>query len=335
MGAVSGRIKTLLTRDNILRRANEYDIYRFYLGQDLKIGRAIHSPFRDENNPSFSINVSKDGSILHVDYGDSEKRGDCVEFVMQLFNLTFRDALNRIDSDMQLGITNKKGTQFVKAEAPIGFIHKEPPAFIQVITKAFTVEELEYWKMFEINLDDLVKENVFSVKKAFLNRQRMPLPSNELVFAYLQLDKWKIYRPFARYKKDKFRSNIPNDWMSGLDKIVPGSPISLVTKSKKDEILLSKIIPATCSVQSENVVAISSENIQILKKNSILQYVNFDSDETGVQACKYYNQFGFKWINCPKGYYKPDSTMIKDFSDLCRYAGFQKVVDYFKSKGLI
>lgn len=335
--AISGRIRVELTSKNILDRTTEYDIYRFFLGYDFRIGKPILSPFRKEINPSFSINVTKDDSLHHIDFGDSTKRGDCFDFVMQILGLPYHDSLLRIDRDMNLGIMNNRHVNNILAQnrrddAPL----ERRYAIIQVITKKFTEEELAYWALYNITHKELVDNEVYSVKRVFLNGSRYPIPEDELTFAYLFAGKWwKIYRPHTDNKFNKFLTNVPNDFISGMEKIVDGCQIGVVTKSKKDEMVLSKLLPNVCSVQSESIVAINKTNIELLKSRCGIVYLNFDSDEVGVQSCKYYNQFGFRWINCPRGFYTPGNKQVKDFADLARYYGLQTVENHFKTKGLI
>jgi hypothetical protein len=333
--AVSGPIKESLNADTVLSKVSEYDIYRYYIGCDFSLGRAVISPFRKENNPSFSINIDKSGALHHIDFADSTKRGNCIDFVMQLWNLNYGEALKRIDRDMNLGILSRPDKGRTKPIYVQPDIAQRQYAMIQVVSRRFDSADLAYWASYGISEKELKANDVYAVKKYYLNKQLAPQRPTELVFGYLFDDRWKIYRPFSPTKKEKFITNVPNDRMSGMHRMTPDCNIGLVTKSKKDEMVLAKIMDHVCSAQSESVVSINSENIKLLTKTCQKVYLNFDSDEVGVQSCKYYNQFGFGWINCPKGYFKPDGTMIKDFADLARYHGLEKVTDHFRLKGLI
>lgn len=332
---ISGKQKVFLTLENILNKISEYDIYRFYLGHDFELGRAFRSPFHKDENPSFSVNINKKGTLQHMDFADSEKNGNCIDFIKQLYNIEFRDILIRIDRDFGLGIHNGDVKDY---KLIVGNYNKpsfeDKPTFLQVVTRRFDTAELKYWDDYQITEQELKDNDVYAIKKLYLNRRLFSIPVTELAFAYLFEDKWKIYRPFAD-KKHKWMTNVPNNRMSGLHRITPGCHNAVVTKAKKDEIVLAKFIPNVCSVQSESTVSIKTENINLLNNNCKKVYLNFDSDDVGVQNCKYYNQFGFKWINCPKGYTKPDGTPIKDFSDLVKFFGMDAAINHFKLKGVI
>ncbi len=139
----------------------------------------------------------------------------------------------------------------------------------------------------------------------------------------------------AEKKKDKWRMNFSNNIMSGRSKMEKGGKIALITKAKKDEIFLTKIIPTTCSCQNESKHAVSMKYLQFLLDNFEEVWLNFDADETGMKEAQHYVQFGVKLIFCPPGYTKPDGNPIKDFSALGRYHGMDTVINYFKSKNLI
>lgn len=337
---VKGKKKGELSPENILSKVSDYEIYRYYLGHEISPREAMLSPFRKEQNASFTIRMNDSMEWRHKDWTDSEKCGGCIDFVMQLFNEDFYSSLRRIDRDFGLGIIGKN-----EAERIVGLrpptppsIEKQLPKHFLVVSKPYTQQDLEYWAQYHITPEELIANQVYSVKKLYIDRQLYPLPDNELVFGYLFGDKWKIYRPFAR-KQEKWKQNISNNLMSGLGRLEiakqMGRRIALVTKSKKDEMVLSKIIPTTISCQNESKDSIPEDKISFLKENFDEVWINFDSDETGVKECKYYNQFGFKWINCPKGYCTPEGKPIKDFADLARYYGLDTVIDYFKCKNLI
>jgi len=331
---VSGPIKIALTLDNILRAVSEYDIYRYYIGHDFQFGKAFLSPLReDDKMPSFAVNISKTGGLFHLDYGDPLKRGRCVDFVMQLYNTSYDRALLMIDQDLKVGITSGKGSQGVVRPKQV-VIHEKEPAFIQVVTRKFDSAELAYWNHYHISERELRENEIYAIKRLYVDRLLVGYTPGTLQFGYLFEDKWKIYRP-EQPKDRKWISNVPNDYMSGMQRITSGCNVAVVTKSKKDELVLAKILPHVCSVQSESIVSINNHNIRLLRERCGKVFVNFDSDKVGVQACTYYNQFGFGWVNCPWGYQKPNQEWIKDFADLARYYGMDEVIKHFKLKGII
>lgn len=331
---VSGPTRISLTLENILKVVSEYDIYRYYIGHDFQFGKAFISPLREDDKvPSFVVNVSKSGGLFHLDYGDPLKRGRCTDFVMQLYNADYDKALRMIDQDLRVGIMSGAPINKMRRVQEVHHQEKEP-SFIQVVTRRFDTAELAYWNLYHVSEAELRENDVYAIKKLYVDRQLVGYTPGTLQFAYLFDDKWKIYRPELS-KDKKWISNVPNSFMSGMQRIAAECNTAVVTKSKKDEIVLAKILPYVCSVQSESIVSINNENITLLRERCGKVFVNFDSDKVGVQACKYYNQFGFGWVNCPWGYSKPNGEAIKDFADLARYYGMDEVIRHFKLKGII
>lgn len=305
---------------DILAKVSEEDIYRKYMPGEFALDKALPSPFRDEKHPSFMIST-RDGSPYHKDYGNSQYRGDCFDFVQQLFGIDLQEALQRIVSDLKLSeetiITQKVVREKIKRE----------PKIIQVIPKAFNLLELRYWNEYHQSLDDLIKENVFSVHKAFLDKERMSLPG-EMVFGYLYENKyWKLYQPL-RNGVGKWISTVPLTMMDGLEGA--GGQV-VVAKGKKDKMVLKKLIQC-CSVQNESISAFSEGTISYLQDNFKDAYIAFDSDEPGVKSSwEVTKKFGFKHLNVP---YIHLLEGIKDFADLAKKHGMKFVEDYLKSKSI-
>jgi hypothetical protein len=319
--------KTDLTIKEVLNRVTEYQIYRFYIGKDFPLNKAIHSPFRRDKSPSFVVKATSYGSLYHTDYGQMEYQGTAIDFVKQAFSLNYGEALKKIDSDMSLGINSQKCEyKTLVAAYEVPEIQKID-TFIQVTSRKFNSKDLAYWNQYHISLEELNKWNVYAVKKLYVNRQRVSLNPAEFCFGYLMGKKWKIYRPFAD-KEHKWRTNIPFDWMWGIQDITPGTQKAVITKALKDLMVIRKILPTTASTQSESFASINTDTIHLLQGNCKEVYMNYDNDKTGVENSKFFNQFGFKWVNTPQG-------GPKDFADLAKDQGMEAVINHFKLKGII
>lgn len=330
---VQGKKKKELTVEYILSKLDDTDVYKYYMGRDFTEGKATHSPFRQDENPSFCISRGNNGRLHHIDFADSTKKGSCVDLVMQLYNLNLVEALLKIDNDFCLGIKSKEEKEYIKTISNVTHTPEEP-SLIQVVSRPFDTADLAYWNQYTIDRRDLKENDVYAVKKLYINGRKIPQKDTDMIFGYLYEDRWKIYKPFAT-RKDKWKMNFPNNWMSGLHRIKPGSDVTLVTKAKKDEMILSKLVTSTCSTQNESEDAITKDNLSLLQANSDRVLINFDSDETGVRASRHFNQYGFGWINCPGTYVNPEGKRIKDFADLVHYYGMDELIKLFKHKNLI
>ena len=325
-----------LTPQAVLQKISEYDIFRFYMPEKgWKINQATFSPFRQENNPSFLIGNRK-GFLSFIDFADTSKRGDCFTFVKMLHNLsTMDDVLRMVDRDFGLGFLPHTATGDYKV---ITKEYKQPEevgkrySLIQVITRKFTNEELAYWNDYYQSLDDLRANNVYAIKKLYLNKQLFPLKDTELRFGYYYDGCWKIYRPFADKKSKWVPNNVPITAMDGKEDIV-NCKVAFINKSKKDYMVMKKVFPCCCAVQNEGLGCFSDGNVEYLKANSDRQILSFDSDETGVHNSKQITElFGFDYTNVPRKYL---SEGIKDWADLVRAYGYYPVENYLRQKELL
>ncbi len=78
--------------------------------------------------------------------------------------------LKKIDYDFGLGISGSKIKDYKRIVAQ----YKQPEkvvksySFIQVKTKPFTTEELDYWNQYYQDEDDLRANNIYSIQELFL-----------------------------------------------------------------------------------------------------------------------------------------------------------------------
>ena len=321
---------------SVLDKITEYDIFRWYMpDKSWKLNRVTYSPYRNESNPSFIIG-NKNGNLSFIDFADTSRRGDCFEFVKTLHNLSsMDDVLKLIDRDFHLGIASGVVTEEYKK---IVSAYKQPEdlgkrySLIQVITRKFNNDELAYWNSYHQSLQDLRDNNVYAIKKVFLNKSLFAIKDNELTFGYFYDGHWKIYRPFADKKVKWVPNNVPITTMDGKADI-KDCKIAFINKSKKDYMVMKKLFPCSCAVQNEGLGCFSTENVEYLRANSEKQILSFDSDVTGVTNSQQITKvFGFGYLNVPKKYL---TEGIKDWADLAKIHGMEVIENYLKQKKLL
>lgn len=332
---ITGKKKTSLTPETILQRITEYDIFRWYMpDKSWKMNTVTYSPFRQENNPSFLIG-NRYGRLSFVDFADGTKKGDCFTFVKLLYNLaSIDDVLKLIDRDFGLGIFGNATGEYKKIVTE----YQQPEeigkrySMIQVVTRKFTNEELEYWNLYHQDLQDLRDNNIYSIKKLYFNKQLFSLKDTELRFGYFYDGHWKIYRPYAEKRSKWVPNNVPITMMDGKNDIT-NCDVAFINKSKKDYMVMKKIFPCCCAVQNEGIGAFSEENLEFLKANSDRQILSFDSDVVGVANSQQITKlFDFEYCNVPKKYLQEG---IKDWADLAKAHGLKVIEDYLKQKQLL
>lgn len=338
---IKGKEKTKekLSKELILSKIDDYNIYKYYLGQDINFRKKYHSPFRKDKTPNLTFFLKPDKSIGFKDFSDG-KTGDCFQFVEYLFNINYFEAMCKIDQDFGLGLMSGSTTKFkVNLVKKPDFTHQQAQKLIQIISKPFTQEELDYWESFYITQVELFNHNIHSVNKLYVNKRLIPNIEKDMRFAYV-FDKYiKIYSPLSKVMK--WISSCPNDYISGFDtikhKIFTGRQADklIISKSVKDEIVLSKFFKDVCSTQNESTGAINEEDMEIILKGYEPEdvYMAYDSDEAGVRASTYFTKkYGFKWINIPKVFMREG---IKDWADLAKLKGLDTMENYLKIKKLI
>ena len=260
---IKGRKKTRLTPEAILSKISTYDIYRFYQGP-FKINEVCVNKHRGEKDPSLIIGNKLSQGLTHKDFGDYSWRGDCWNFVMKIFNCDFSTALRIVDRDFGLGLQEGKlvdiKPSIITWNTPEITI-KRPPIIQVIYYSKMGKRHLDYWSNFHQEEDDLKKEHIYQIKELWRNKKKVPL--GDLItygYYYPEIDKWKIYRPFAPKKLEntpinqwKWDSNIPFDHVD-----FTGCPADckriFVTKSKKDKMVLRKALGTQCviDVQAED-----------------------------------------------------------------------------------
>jgi|APFre7841882654_1041346.scaffolds.fasta_scaffold01151_16 5S rRNA maturation endonuclease (ribonuclease M5) len=317
--------QTFITKQFLFSKISEYDVYRYYVGE-FKLGQTFCSPLRKDNNPSFTIFAGQDGRLHHIDHADDRYKGDCIDIVQSMFNLDTRTAMEKIAKDFFL-LEGKDEHKKITSLYTKPVIDPKRHAMIQVTTKPFTAEDKAYWLQFGITRDELKKEDVYSVKDLYINRRREIVKPGELCFAYRYDEGFKIYFP-NRPKEQRWKSNITTKTVENLN-IINDAKRVLVTKSKKDRLVLARYFPTVISVQNESRSCFTEQFVSMLSNKEV--WINYDSDEAGVKACKTITEeFGYRYINIPKKY-----LPIKDFADLYKEYGEEPIVNYLKEKGFI
>ena len=188
------------------------------------------------------------------------------------------------------------------------------------------------------------RENIFQPKEIWRNKKRIPL-GNLLTFAYIynDIDKCKIYRPFAAKRtittpinQWKWDSNVPFNYIDNIHSITSSCNMAVLAKSKKDRMVLMKALNTDCiaDVQAEDPACLSQESLNILKSIE-KRYVISDNDKKGKEFSWWLTkEHQFKHVNVPDKYLTsiPKCT---DFADLCYYYGIDVVINHFKQKQII
>jgi len=327
-----------LTKENILNSVTSLQIFEYYLSKRLNIPSTILSPFRKEHKPSFALYGKNADNIYYADKTTGCK-GNSIDFVMQLFEITFFEALVKINIDFNCKLLYDSTKYNVDPTKRIIPKKKEVTSVRKIITiqshkdtnnnPTFTPSDMKYWSRYSITKTTLTKHNVFSVKDAYLDgNQFMTYVNNNPIFAYLYFYKdsyyYKTYRPLTTDKAFKFYNDfhgVSKYLIHGVKLLPPKGNNLIITKSAKDCMVLDTIGINSIAVQSEGI-SILPHHMEWFRKRWNNIYILYDNDYNKEQnwgqlhAQKVVNEYPFlQNIQIPDEYTSTDiSDMVAKYS---------------------
>lgn len=318
-------IKTLIEE-----RLSEYDIYRYYIGNEIKLNTMIRSPLHKDKHPSFSVGASSSGRLIWRDYS-MDMKGGWTDLVAEMYKLSYPEVLKKVARDFMLLEGKDEHKKIIQQ-------YKQPVieakrTLIQVSTRKFSSEDIKWWGKYLITPDDLKKEEVYAVESYYINRQKQSIKPGEKVYAYYYGEHgMKIYHPDRTKDEGRWKSSIPCSYVENLQNL-NGDKKVLITKSKKDRIVLSKVIPyAVLSVQNEGTSGYTEEFRQMLEGRDVI--IMYDNDDAGVRNCKKIcDMWRYRYINVPNNMLE---YKVKDASDWVSYSGgYNDLIEHLKIKNVI
>jgi hypothetical protein len=244
----------ILSLSNILSRIDEYGLYCHYLGFDPDIRETYSSPIReDDDRPSFSFWNAQPGMGVEFMWKDGalDKSGTIVQLLMNLYGISYMDALRKIDTEFKLGFTSgdyispkKKLLEFKKPKG-------KKATTIEISSKTkMSVRAVDFWDSYGISQETLKKYNVTEIFAAVINETLIRYW--ELTFAYRIVDKYKIYAP--NNSVFKFINNFDMKYSEGFHQLPKKSDTLIITKSLKDVMVLHELGFESLSPRSESTV---------------------------------------------------------------------------------
>lgn len=293
----------------ILQHTTEYDIYAYYIGNKFDIGRIMISPLRKDLHPSFGIfKSSKYGNLMFKDQSTGIV-GDCITFVSKLFNISRRESVIKILSDIE----NKELTYSVEGVV-IQEEYKTTGTIISVKKRPFSKTDDDYWGQFKLERSDLRHFNVFPISEYWLNGIVQPWAYKQANpgYCYEIYNKYKLYFPLAD-KRHKWISNCGSFDIQGYEQLDKYGSLLIITKALKDVMVLHKLGVQAIAPQGENH-SIPEKIMSILKDRYTNIVVFYDNDKAGqTGANKIANKYELKTIFIPEDKPKDISDYTKEY----------------------
>lgn len=295
---------------SFLYSIDQQEVFSYYFEEPIYLSKKYRNPIRQDKSASCYFRWKND-RLYFYDLADS-KQWDCISFVKDLYQLnSMGEACDKISVD----ITTEKKFDTIKIEQNI---KKQSEVKIVVDIQDFNEKDLKYWNDYSISIEELKLYKIYSVKNFYINGYIQS--KDELCFAYYFSEgKWKIYQPLTKTWRTNVSTFIeePLEYDDNLDYII-------ITKSRKDRIVLSKFFKNVFNCQSENALSIPYEFDERFHYKKRICF--FDNDAAGKKAC-FNDNYEHNLIK--RGYLP---VFIDDFLYLSR--GITDASDYIKTFNL-
>lgn len=307
-----------INQEFILSRISERDIFDYYVGRPYKLGQMLKSNLRNDDDTE-SLNIySNGGKIKYKDFGHSQ--GNCFEYVKNLHDCDYFEALNIIAKDFNLvaGIPTPKP----KLKTPVEHYIEFQKTIIPV-KRGWKLLDKEYWTdRYYIPLTLLVQYDIIPANYVYLKNR----PDNMFIwgthtdanpiYCYEINKAYKIYRPLSPDKKQKWLSTIKATDIQGMNQLPKKGELLIITSSMKDLLVLK--------VLGYNAIALGGEGNHMSEK--IVDYlwscfdniiIFYDNDKPGLKCGQELaEEIGAGYIHIPLEY--EDTKDISDFIEKYR-----------------
>jgi 5S rRNA maturation endonuclease (ribonuclease M5) len=207
---------------------------------------------------------------------------------------------------------------------------KEPSKVIGVKRKYFTKTDDDYWTQYGIDREVLKHFHVTPIESFWVNdiKQSFVYTKDCPMYAYKVYNKFKIYRPYAKRREDKWRNNCGPYDIQGWEQLPENGDIIIITKSLKDVMVLYELGYPAIAPQSENST-IPTKVVNDLKTRFEEVIILFDNDKPGLEAAEKLSiKQRLKYTYLPLSYALLYS--VKDVSDAVKELGHITTIETIK-----
>ncbi len=302
-------------------------MYEFYLGYSINTYSHFKSPFSNDSTPSFKIKFSNSFKLTWKCFSTG-KGGDLVDLVSELYNLSFKDSLNKIVYDYSKFSSNNKRSSIYSNFKSSNINTNYDYSKIEVILfDKFPKSFIDYWKSFYIDEKLLELYDIKPAKEVWINDRLYSVYRDEnIVIRYLVNQKYKIYKPLEVDKKYKWRTTFDSKCIFGFKQLDYSLDTIIISKSSKD-VLVWRLL-------GYNAITLPTEASRLWKELVEWLYSKFkyvisvlDNDIAGIRAMESYKtDWGIPYIILPD---LGEENQCKDLAEIIYSIG-----DFF-TKSLI
>lgn len=340
-----------LSEYNIFSKVNEFELFKYYFHPNFYLGVRYNSPYRIDKNPSFNIFRAREGTnqFLWKDWGDGET-GNIFKLIMKIvkyrngIELNYYQAMCKVNQDFEMGL-DENDLEIVDLDSKFIFYKSED---VPIITEQAVEYEIRkiitpkcikwtkdyfncYWNRFEyLRIEKLEEFNVYPAKRVYLDENLLWEWLNyNPIYSYSEINnEWgeilfKIYRPLERNKRFKFLNSFTSKMIEGLEQLPDKVDLLILTKSRKDVIILNLLGYYAVTLPSETA-KFTDHHYTILNSISSENLLLYDNDNAGIKASNKINElYGYKQMFFPVNIGKDVSAIYEKY----KYSFTKRLID--------
>lgn len=315
-----GKTSSSISKTEIFEKYSEAQVVCTVFGLT-SLPCRIQSPFRVDNNPSFSIYVNNQHHVCFKDHGDSNVRGGLLDLLCKYWDCTFTQVFDKIVEVMEKGIEQSDSVTLKPKQIKV-LTRKEASELqkIQVTVRPWRQYDIDYWKSYGVELQWLKFAEVYPISYKIITKrdnetgksQRYIFPADKYAYCFVERKEGqlslKVYQPMNT-KGYKWCSKMDSSVISLWTKVPEEGDRIVICSSLKDALCLSCQLHIPAIAPQGEGYNISDTAVNELKRRYKKVFICFDTDEPGKKDAKALSEkTGFPYI-------VPDLGACKDFSD--------------------
>ena len=314
-----GKTSTSISISELFDKYSEVEILTAVFPEITSIPCKISSPFRVDDNPSFSIYLSENKHVRFMDFGDTDCKGSLLDLLCKYWNCSFHQVFDKILEVMQ----KQEGLDVAIKHKQIKTLTRKESSeltTIQVAVRPWKDYDLEYWSSYGITKTWLNYANVRPISHKIITKKdketgktrKYIFPADKLAYVFSENKEGKlslkIYQPMNT-KGFKWCSCMDSSVISLWTKVPEYGDRIVIASSLKDSLVLGCQLHIPAIAPQGEGYNLSDTAISELKRRYKKVFIAFDVDEPGIKdAKKLSEKTGFPYIT-------PDLKGEKDFSD--------------------
>lgn len=315
---IVGKTSTSISIPELFEKYSETAILTAVFPEITTIPCRIQSPFRVDNNPSFSIYMNNQGHICFKDHGEKETRGGLLDLLCKKWDCTFNQVFQKI-LDVMSQTEGNDVTYKVKQIKTLTRKESSELTKVEVKVRPWQQYDIEYWESYGITKKWLVYAGVYPISHKIITKkdketgktQKYIFPAEKFAYAFTEYKEGKlslkIYQPYS--KNYKWCSRMDASVISLWTKVPEQGDRIIICSSLKDALCISCNLHIPAIAPQGEGYNISDTAVKELKRRYQKVFISYDTDLAGIiDGQKLSEQTGFTQI-------VPDLGDCKDFSD--------------------